>query len=118
MRRNATRAFFIVLLAASLAACGLIYTDIQYPRAYRSATPADVKASASDPVVSGEACSQSLVFLFAWGDGGYAAATRRALEGRPEAILYDVQADVKARAYLLGLYTQWCTVVTGKVGRF
>jgi hypothetical protein len=51
----------------------------------------------------------------AWGDSGYAAATRKALEGRPDGILYDVKSDMKVRAYLLGLYTRACTTVTAKI---
>lgn len=101
-----------------LASCGLLYTDVRTPRAYRSATPADVKASASDAAVTGTGCARAVLFLVAWGDAGYAAAARDALARQPPgAVLYDVKVDVAVRSYLLGLYTQACTVLAGRVGR-
>ena len=107
-----------VLLAAALSTgCGIVYTNVHLPRAYRSPTPADVKSSPADEAVSGEACNYSLLFLAAWGDGGYAAATRKALEGRPDKILYDVKSDVKATSFLVGLYSRVCTRVSGRAGR-
>lgn len=111
------RPLLAVALAAALSGCGLLYTDVRVPRAWRSATPADVKARPQDEQASGRACNRSLLFLFAWGDGGYAAAARDALRGRQDALLYDVQADVQATSVLLGLYTRVCTVVQGRVGK-
>lgn len=113
------RASVAALLTAAflLAGCGAIYTNISTPRAYRSATPADVKANASDPVVEGRACARSILFLVAWGDTGYAAATRDALRDHPEDILYDVRSDMQVRAYVLGAYTQVCTIVTGRIAQ-
>jgi hypothetical protein len=111
------RRVLAILAVTALAGCGLIYTDVRVPRAYRSALPADVKASPADRTVSGEACYQSLLYLVAWGDASYAAATANALGGDQSATLYDVRADAKATSILLGLYTRACTVVTGKVGR-
>ncbi len=97
--------------------CGLLYTDVHVPRSYRSATPIDVKAKNTDQKVQGESCSRSLLFLVAWGNAGYAEAVRDALKGEPPgAILYDVQSDLKAQVYLIGLYTRTCTIVSGKVG--
>lgn len=111
------RTILPILCAAGLSACGMIYTNIHGPRSYRSATPREVNALPEDPVVSGEACNQSVLFLVAWGDGGYAAAVRRALEGRPDAILYDVKSDVRVLSALVGVYTKVCTRVTGKAAR-
>jgi len=106
----------LIFLMPVLFGCGIIYTNVHVPRSYRSATPADVQSQKSDPVVRGEACNRSIFFLVAWGDGGYAGATRDALKGQPEgAILYDVKADVTAKSYVVGLYTKVCTIVTGKV---
>lgn len=105
------------LAILTLAGCGLLYTDVRAPRAYRSATPSDVKAAPTDQTVSGQACYQSLLYLVAWGDAGYAAATANALGGDAAAILYDVKADVKATSFAFGLYSRVCTAVTGKVGR-
>ncbi len=106
----------MVLAALLLSGCGLIYTNVHVPRAYRSASPVDVESKASDKIVTGEGCNYSVLFLVAWGHGGYAEAVKKALEGeQPGSILYDVQTDTKANFYLLGLYTRACTVVTGRV---
>ncbi len=104
-----------VILA--LTAAGCIYTNIHTPRAYRSATPSDVKAAPTDRTVSGRGCYQTVLYLVSWGDSSYAAATRNALRSDAEAILYDVKADVQLTSVLLGAYTRVCTVVTGRVGR-
>jgi hypothetical protein len=110
------RHLLLALLALSASSCGLLYTDIKVPRGYRTATPAEVKASPDDPVVTGKSCNRSAVFLFAWGDASYAKAVADAL-GTRDGILYDVKADVKVDAYLLGIYAKWCTVVTGRVAK-
>ena len=112
-----TRLALAALAAGLIAGCGIIYSDVRVPRAYRSATPSDVKAGPSDAAVSGEACYQSLLYLVAWGDASYAAATGRALGGDTAATLYDVKADAKATSILFGLYGRVCTVVTGRVSR-
>lgn len=97
--------------------CGLIYSNVRAPYGYNTATPADVAASETDETVTGEACNQSALYLVAWGDAGYAAAAKKALAGHTNAILYDVRADLRVRAYLLGLYTRTCTVITARVGK-
>ena len=106
-----------LFLAAVVSLSGCLYADVRWPRAYRSATPSDVKAAAADPVVTGMACNKSLLFLVAWGDAGYAAAVKAALKDQPEGLLYDVRSDMKVNSYLIGLYSKTCTVVTGRVGR-
>ncbi len=115
--RSSLRAWASLLWAAFLlSGCGLLYTNVHVPRSYRSATPVDVTAKASDKIVTGEACNHSVLFLVAWGNGGYATAVGRALDGEAAgSILYDVQSDLKATVYLFGLYTRSCTIVTGKV---
>lgn len=106
----------IVMAVVLLNGCGLLYTDVYIPRSYRSASPIDVDAKTSDKIVTGEGCNHSVLFLVAWGNGGYAPAVKDALKGEPPgSILYDVQIDLKAKAYALGLYTRTCTVVTGRV---
>ena len=107
----------VMLIGALMFLGGCLYTDVQVPRAYRSASPIDVKASPSDKLVAGESCNHSVLFLMAWGNGGYVGAIRNALANEPtDSILYDVHVDLKAKAYVFGLYLQTCTVVTGKVG--
>lgn len=109
--------FVVVLLSVLLgsAGCGLIYTDVRVPRAYRSAAPSDVQGNIADRMVTGEACNRSLLYLVAWGDASYAAAVRDALGDKTDAILYDVKADIKATTVLLGLYAKVCTVVSGRI---
>ena len=81
-----------------------------------SATPIDVASKPTDKVVIGESCNQSVLFLVAWGEGGYVAATKNALKNEPPgSILYDVQTDMKGKVYVFGVYTRICTVVRGKV---
>lgn len=100
-----------------LSGCGLIYTNVRTPYGYHTATPIDVKAQDDDSLVTGESCNKSLLYLVAWGNGGYAAAVEHALSGRQNMILYDVRSDLKVQAYLFGLYTKTCTVITGRLGR-
>ena len=111
-----SRLLLLPLLAAALSACGILYTDVKLPRGYRSATPSDVKTAPDDPAVKGRACSQSVLWLFAWGDESYDAALKNALGAR-DGILYDVRTDVKVNAYALGLYTKVCTLMSGKVAK-
>ncbi len=106
----------LLLSAAALSSCGLVYTDIKVPRGYRTSAPSEVKAAPDDPLVVGKSCNRAAVFLFAWGDASYAAAVKDALGAR-EGILYDVRADVKVNAYLLGIYAKVCTIVTGRVAK-
>ena len=107
--------FCCVLAATTLGGC--LYANVRVPRAYRSATPAEVKADPSDPTVSGEACTRAVLFLVAWGDAGYAAATKAALASAPEGVLYDVRVDQKVNSYVLGLYAKTCTVVSARAAK-
>ena len=106
----------VLLLAAASSACGILYTNVKLPRGYRSASPSDVKSAPDDPLVTGKSCSRSALYLVAWGDSSYASAVQDALKGR-DGILYDVRSDMQAKAYLLGLYTRACTILTGKVAK-
>jgi len=115
--RIAVRRSVLALVLVGFTGCGLVYTDVRVPRAYRSATPSDVRPQPADQAVSAEACYQSLLYLVAWGDASYASAASRALGGDAGATLYDVKADVKATSLLFGLYSRVCTVLTGKVAR-
>jgi hypothetical protein len=106
----------VTLAAAVLAGCGLVYTDIRSPHAYRTATPSEVKTSPEDPVVEGQACDKAVLFLVAWGNSGYLAATQDALKDHPSGILYDVKTDMHATVLAFGAYTRVCTLVRGRVG--
>lgn len=110
------RLLLIPLFAAATSACGILYTDVKLPRGYRSAAPSEVKSAPDDPLVSGRSCSRSALWLVAWGDSSYATAVKNAIGDR-DGIMYDVRSDMKANAYILGLYTKVCTIVTGKVAK-
>lgn len=110
------RPLLLPFLAAALSSCGILYTDVKVPRGYRSATPADVKTAPDDPLVTGRSCSRSLLWLVAWGDTSYDSAIKNAL-GTRDGVMYDVRSDMKVNAYVLGLYTKVCTVLTGKVAK-
>ena len=108
----------LILILATVFLSGCIYSNVEVPRAYRSASPIDVesKYKKSDKTVKGEGCNKMVLFSVAWGNGGYAAAVNHALENEPPgSILYDVHTDVKAESYFIGVYSKVCTVVTGKV---
>src|SRR5579859_7531261 len=103
----------LLLMAAAASACGLIVTDAKVPRGWRTASPAEVKSSADDPLVEGESCAYAVLWLVAWGDSSYDKALKNAL-GPRDGIMYDVRSDLKVQAFLLGLYTKECTVLHGK----
>jgi hypothetical protein len=103
--------------AVALAGAGCLYSNIRTPRAYRSATPADVTARPTDPTVSGQGCYKTVLYLVSWGDAGYAEAARRAAGGDATAVLYDVKADTRVTSILLGAYTEICTILTGRLAR-
>jgi hypothetical protein len=102
--------------AAAAATSGCLYTNVTGPRGYRTATPAEVKSAPEDPTLSGRTCSYSVLWLVAWGDTSYDKALKNAL-GNRDGILYDVRADVKVNAYVLGLYTRACTILSGRLAK-
>lgn len=110
------RPLCLLLAAATLSSCGILYTNIKVPRGYRTATPVEVKSAPDDPTVTGQACNRTALFIVAWGDASYAKAVENALGGR-DGIMYDVRADIKVDAYLIGLYSKVCTVLSGKVAK-
>ena len=116
-RKAIAGALTIVVGAAFLGGCGLLYTNVHVPYSYSAATPSDVHADKDDPVATGQACNQSAAFLVSWGNGGYIAAAQKALEPYPKSTLYDVKTDVKVNAYVLGIYTRTCTIVSGRVAK-
>jgi hypothetical protein len=110
------RFLLLPLLAASLSACGILYTDVKAPRGWRTSTPSEVKSAPDDPTIQGESCATALMWLVAWGDSSYDKALKNALNGR-DGIMYDVRSDLKVKAYVLGLYAKECTVLSGKMAK-
>jgi len=110
------RFLILPVAAAALSACGILYTDTKVPRGWRTAAPSDVKSTPNDPTVRGESCARSVLWLVAWGDSSYDRALKDALGDR-DGILYDVRSDLKVQAYVIGLYTKECTILTGRVAK-
>ncbi len=74
--RQFVTASFFILSAFLLGGCGLLYTNIRLPYSYNAATPSDVHGDKEDPLVTGQSCNQSVIYLVAWGNAGYAAAVQ------------------------------------------
>ena len=67
------------------------------------------------PEVTGSGCNTAILWLIAWGDGGYDAAVRDAKSAVNAPFLVDVKADTTYTNVLLGVYQHQCTKVTGRV---
>ncbi len=81
----------LAFLAASFSGC--LYANVREPLAYRSPTPADVGGNVGQEV-KGESCNHVILWLFAFGDGGYDAAVKDARESAHAALLADMKADI------------------------
>ncbi len=102
----------VVALALCLPAC--LYTDVRAPLSYGSATPGDANGSLGKEV-KGSACNVGILWLVAFGDGGYDAAVRDARAGTNAAFLVDVKADTTYKNVLLGAYQKQCTEITARI---
>lgn len=99
-------------LAALLSGC--LYADVRAPLSYGSATPGDAGGNLGREV-AGTACNTAILWMFAFGDGGYDAAVRdaRGTSGAP--FLVDVKADTSYTNVVFGIYQRQCTTVTARV---
>ncbi len=100
------------MLAPLLAGC--IYADVRAPLSYGSATPGDANGNLGQEV-TGSGCNTAILWLVAWGDGGYDAAVREAKAASNAPFLVDVKADTTYTNVLFGLYQHQCTKVTARV---
>jgi hypothetical protein len=100
--------------ALGLALAGCLYTDVRAPLSYGSATPGDAGGNLGKEV-TGSACNTAILWLVAWGDGGYDAAVRSAREGTGAAFLVDVKADTTYTNVVFGIYQHQCTAVTARI---
>jgi hypothetical protein len=101
-----------VLLSLSLAGC--IYTDVRTPLSYGSATPGDAGGNLGREV-TGSACNTAILWLIAFGDGGYDAAVRNARASTNAPFLVDVKADTSYDNVLFGIYQHQCTEITARI---
>jgi hypothetical protein len=102
----------IAALTALLTGC--LYADVRAPLSYGSATPGDASGNLGQEV-TGSGCNTAILWLIAWGDGGYDAAVRDAKSAVGAPFLVDVKADTTYTNVLLGLYQHQCTKVTARV---
>jgi hypothetical protein len=64
--------------------------------------------------VHGEACNYVILWLFAFGDGGYDAAVADARASTHAPVLVDVKADTRV-LNVLGVYQRQCTTIAARV---
>lgn len=97
--------------AAVGAPVGALFTSETIAHSYFSPTqPVNQMA----PEAHGESCSMSILGLVALGDAGYDGAYKNALNNSGATSLYDIRVDTKVFS-ILGLYTTFCTELTGRV---
>lgn len=113
MKKTSSRSAVALICSAALSSC--VYANVSAPLAYRSPTPGDVSAPLGVEVV-GEACSQLVLWMVAWGDGGYSAAVEDAKMKSGAALLVDVQSDRRI-FNVLSVYQKVCTRVRGRTVR-
>ena len=104
-----------LLVVIACAVSGCIYANVKTPLAYRAPTVVEAKAAGAADV-EGTACNQAVLWLVAWGDGGYAAAVADAKAKSGATELADVRADTTF-FNILFLYEKACTRVTAKAIR-
>lgn len=109
------RSVYCLAISILLAASGCIFTNVQMPLSYRSPTPSDAPGPLG-PEATGEACNHVVLWLVAWGDGGYSAAVEDAKRSSGAHMLVDVEADTRL-FNILGLYQKSCTIVHGKTSK-
>ena len=112
--------FFLGLSGCALQPYGLLYTQVvrgeSYPRPWVHGDLDLTRITLIGPA-RGEACSSNVLGLVATGDGGIDAALKDALKRAGGAtLLYDVRVDQRTRTYL-GLYSKFCTEVSGIAAR-
>lgn len=98
MRRIVQTSLLAIVLLATASGCA--YVNVR--------TPYDTNLDNTELGSKvGEASSQGVLWLFAWGDAGYAAAARNG------DIKVMKHSDRHVTQYLLGLYTKMTTIVYG-----
>ena len=112
-RRTHMKSILIAALLGCLAlSTGCLYANVNMPLSYRAPTPSDVTGRQTGPEVQGESCNYIVLWLVAWGDGGYSAAVANAKAKSGAQMLSDVKADTKL-LNVLSLFQRSCTQVTG-----
>jgi hypothetical protein len=102
----------LLFLLPSASAC--LYTDVRAPLSYGSATPSDANGALGREV-KGSACNYAILWLVAFGDGGYEAAVADARGSSNAPFLVDVKSDTSYNNVLFGVYQRQCTHVTARV---
>jgi hypothetical protein len=109
----AALASFTTGCTAVLGPVGLIFTSVKVPQSWNSNTAMDVGNATVMGEVEGEACASNILGLIALGDAGYDDALKAALKQKAGAnSVYDARTDSRIFS-ILGIYSQYCTVVHG-----
>ncbi len=101
-------------LALATALTGCLYTDVRVPLSYGSATPGDAGGNVGREV-KGSSCNTAILWLLAFGDGGYDGAVRSAVGATNAPFLVDVKSDTSFTNVLFGVYQRQCTNVTARL---
>src|SRR6478609_902149 len=110
-------ALSLVSLSVGCGTTGVLFSDVVTPGEYGKLVPATEYLRFTDRSssyvivkrVSGEACSSSILGLFAAGDSGYEAAIKEALAGTDAEEIVDVRVDHHTETVLFGAYSKRCT---------
>jgi hypothetical protein len=105
---------FVAAAALAMALPSCLYTDVRAPLSYNSATPSDANGNLGKEV-KGSACNVGILWLVAFGDGGYDAAVRDARASTNAPFLVDVKADTTYKNVLFGIYQRQCTEITARI---
>lgn len=109
----AALASFTTGCATVLGPVGLIFTSVKVPQSWNSNTAQDVGNATVLGEVEGEACASNILGLIALGEAGYDDALKAALKQKAGATsMYDARTDSRIFS-VLGIYSQFCTVVHG-----
>lgn len=91
---------------------GCLYTNVRTPGWYYSQNYGDIKGMQIVGRMTGEACSNSYLYLIYTGDESYEAAVGSAVEGKAD-LLFNVQTDYAYTSFVFGFYAKKCTRVSG-----
>lgn len=94
----------VFLMGSCMLPFGLVYTNIKIPSIYPTQSESDLKFEKR-----GEACSQAVLGVAAWGDSSIETAAK--IAGVKRISTVDLSVDM---ILMGGIYTQWCTIVSGE----
>ncbi len=106
----------MLALACGAGLSGCLFANYDVPLSFRTETRYDVGSVPPLGDSKGEACAFQILGLLAFGNGGFDAAYQNALTKSGATELFDVRTDTRL-FNVLGIYSESCTNVTGKVAK-